>query len=173
MGKVSIALRGWRFDEDVLDESGELRPLAELPQETRQRLVRLTVIAGQPCDACWLIHGDENIQQCRVARVVYGEPLDEVVLCNPHERDFLYWFREAGGSELAGSPEFKDRFHEWFADGNRAPEGYAGVEHVDTDPDAVPQPDPDLEVPSLEEELAAMDDEALDDLGVALDDLDI
>ena len=174
MGKVSIALRGWRFDEEeVFDESGEMRPLHELPEETRQRLVRLTIIAGQPCDACWLIHGDENVEQCRVARVVYGEPLDEVVLCNSHERDFLYWFREAGGRDLAGSPEFEDRFHEWFADGNRAPEGYAGIEHVDTDPDSVPQPDPDVEMPSLEEELEAMDDEELDDLGVALDDLDI
>jgi hypothetical protein len=174
MGKVSIALRGWRFDEEeVFDDSGEIRPLTELPEETRQRLVRLTVIAGQPCDACWLVHGDENIEQCRVARVVYGEPLDEVVLCNPHERDFLYWFREAGGSGLVGSPEFKDRFHEWFADGNRAPEGYAAVEHVDTDPDAVPQPDPDVEMPTLEEELERLDEEELDELGVGLDDLDL
>ena len=47
------------------------------------------------------------------------------------------------------------------------------MEHVDTDPDSVPQPDPDVEMPSLEEELAELDDEELDEMGVALDDLDI
>ena len=77
------------------------------------------------------------------------------------------------GATSSARPEFKDRFHEWFADGNRAPEGYAGVEHVDTDPDAVPQPEPDVEMPTLEEEIEKLDDEELDDLGVGLDDLDL
>jgi hypothetical protein len=174
MGKVSIALRGWRFDEDeVFDEDGEMRSVYDMPEETRERLVRLTVVAGNPCDACWLIHGDENLQQCNVARVVYGEPLAEVVLCDAHEADFLYWFREAGGSELRGTDEFQDAFHEWFADGGRAPEGYGGVEHVDTDPDAVPQPDPDVEMPTLEEEISKLDDEELDALDADYSDLDI
>jgi hypothetical protein len=174
MGKVSIALRGWRFDEDeVFDEDGEMRSLMEMSDESRERLVRLTVAAGQPCDACWLVHGDENIQQCRVARVVYGEPLAEVLLCNQHEADLLYWFREEGGSEYRGTDEFQDAFHEWFADGGRAPEGYGGVEHVDTDPDAIPQPDPDVEMPRLEDEIAKLDDEELDALDTDFSDLDI
>ena len=174
MGKVSIALRGWRFDEDeVFDEDGEMRPVFEMSDETRERLVRLTVVAGNPCDACWLVHGDENIQQCRVARVVYGEPLAEVVLCDQHEADFLYWFREAGGSDLRGTDEFRDAFHAWFDDGGRAPDGYGGVDHVDTDPDAVPQPDPDVEMPTLEEELEKMDEEELEALGADYSDLDI
>lgn len=174
MGKVSIALRGWRFDEDeVFDEDGGMRPVFEMSDDTRERLVRLTVVAGNPCDACWLVHGDEEIQQCRVARVVYGEPLAEVVLCDQHEADFLYWFREAGGSELRGTDEFRDEFHSWFADGGRAPEGYGGVDHVDTDPDSVPQPDPDVEMPTLEEELEKMDEEELDALGADYSDLDI
>jgi len=174
MGKVSIALRGWRFDEEeVFTEDGDLRPVDQLPAETRDRLVRLTVVAGSPCDACWLVHGDENLEACNVARVVYGEPLAEVVLCPDHEADFLYWFREAGGRAHAGAEDFDDHFYEWFDDGGRAPEGYGGVEHVDTDPDGVPQPDPDVEMPSLEEELAGMDDEELDALGVDLSDLDV
>ncbi|WP_255196256.1 hypothetical protein [Halorarius litoreus] len=175
MGKVSIALRGWRFDEDeVFDADGELRPLDELSEDTRERLIRLTVVAGSPCDACWLIHGDANIEQCNVARVVYGEPLHEVVLCADHEPDFLYWFRDAGGSELANRPsEFEDAFYEWFGDDNRAPEDYGGMEHVDTDPDSVPRPQPDMDMPSLEEELERLDDEELDALGVDLSELDI
>lgn len=175
MGKVSIALRGWRFDEEaVFDDEGELKPLDEIDPEIRERLVRLTVVAGQPCDACWLIHGDANIEQCKVARVVYGEPLHEVVTCADHEADFLYWFREKGGRELTNRPsEFDDGFYKWFDDGNRAPEGYAGMEHVDTDPDTVPRPQPDVDMPSLEEELEAMEDEDLDALGVDLDNLDV
>jgi hypothetical protein len=174
MGKVSIALRGWRFDEaEVFDENDEMRPVHEMPDETRERLVRLTVVAGQPCDACWLIHDDEQLDQCRVSRVVYGEPLAEIILCDRHEPDFLYWYREADGSELRGTDAFQDEFHAWFADGGRAPEGYVGIEHVDTDPDAVPQPDPDVEMPSLEEEIAKLDDQELDALGADFSDLDV
>lgn len=174
MAKVSIALRGWRFDEDVVfTDEGELRPFTDLPEETRQRLVRLTVVAGSPCDACWLKHGDENIDSCNVARVVYGEPIEEVVLCDTHEPDFLYWFQEATGNEHAGEPGFDDRFYEWFEAGGRAPEDYGGVEHVDTDPGNVPQPDPDVQMPTLEEELAEMDDEELAAMDIDLDDLDL
>lgn len=175
MGKVSIALRGWRFDEEaVFDHEGELRPVDELDADVRERLVRLAVVAGNPCDACWLIHGDEELQSCNVARVVYGEPLHEVVLCDAHEPDFLYWFREAGGAASAAEPsEFDEAFYDWFDAGNRAPEGYGGVEHVDTDPDEVPDHEGTIEMPSLEEELAAMDDEELDALGVDLSDIDV
>ncbi|WP_255149886.1 hypothetical protein [Halorarius halobius] len=175
MAKVSIALRGWRFDEEtVFDDSGELRPIDEMEQDTRERLVRLAVITGNPCDACWLIHGDENIEQCKVARVVYGEPLHEVVVCDRHEADFLYWFREEGGAAHADEPsEFDEAFYDWFEAGNRAPDGYGGLEHVDTDPDAVPDHSGTVEMPSLEEELERMDDEELDALGVDLSDLDI
>jgi hypothetical protein len=34
--------------------------------------------------------------------------------------------------------EFADRFHEWVAAGNEAPEGYGSVEHVEEDPDGLP-----------------------------------
>jgi len=175
MGKVSIALRGWRFDEaEVFDDDGEVRSLDEMSEDTRNRLVRLTVAAGQPCDACWLIHGDENLPECNVARVIYGEPLHEVILCDEHEPDFRYWFRDAGGNDYTDDPDsFDDAFYEWFDDGGRAPDGYAGVQHVDTDPDDLPQPDADVEMPSLEEEIAQMDDGELDALDVDLDDLDV
>ena len=147
MGKVSIGLRGWRFDEEaVFTPDGELRPMDEMPQETRDRVTRLTALVGSPCDACWLIHGDEDLAACDQAEVVYGEPLAEVLLCREHETDFLYWFTEEGGEALRGSPELQDEFHAWFAVGGRAPAGYTGIEHVDTDPEAVPRPstaDPD------------------------------
>jgi hypothetical protein len=141
MGKVSIGLRGWRFDEDeVLADDGTVRPLDEIPEEPRQRLVRLEQLVGRPCAACYLIHGEENKRRCREATIVYGEPFEEVVLCDSHEADFLYWFREAGGADRRGEDGFADAFHEWFADGNRAPEGYGGLEHVETDPDSLPEP---------------------------------
>jgi len=144
MDKVSIGLRGWRFDEDaVLTDDGELRRVDEMEPEVRERVLRLHRLVESPCDACWLIHGDENIQRCRVARAVYGEPFEEVVLCDEHEPDFRYWFGEAGGRELAGTEDFEDGFHEWFLDGGRAPEGYAGVEHVETAPEDVPEFDRD------------------------------
>ena len=72
MGKVSIALRGWRFDEEeVFDDDGEMRPLEEMNRETRERLIRLRVVAGEPCDVCWLLN--ESKSDCNVARIVYGE----------------------------------------------------------------------------------------------------
>jgi hypothetical protein len=170
MAKVSIALRGWRFDEEeVFDEDGEIRPLEDMSEETRKRLIRLRVVAGEPCDCCWLIN--EKKEDCNVARIVYGEPLGEVLLCPDHEADFLYWFREEGGSREKGSEHFADVFHEWFAAGNRAPEGYGGLDHVDTEPDEIPAPDMGEDVPELEEAIEEMDDEALDDLGMDYSDL--
>lgn len=139
MGKVSIGLRGWRFDEsDVFTDEGEMKPIDRMKFETRERVLRLRRIIGTPCHACWLIHGDDNLERCNDAAAVYGEPLSEAVVCEEHEPDFLYWFREQGGSEYRGDPELQDAFHEWFLDGGRAPEGYAGIEHVETDPTAVP-----------------------------------
>lgn len=141
MGKVSIGLRGWRFNEtDVFDQSGNLRPIDDMPHDVGQRIIRLSVVMGAPCNACWLIHGDDNLDDCAGAAVVYGEPLAEVVLCDDHEVDFLYWFHEAGGEAHRGEDEFQDAFFEWFADGGRAPDEYGGLEHVDTDPESLPNP---------------------------------
>ncbi|MFW6448630.1 MAG: hypothetical protein ACOC0X_03695 [Halobacteriota archaeon] len=139
MGKVSIGLRGWRFDEtDVFTDDGELRSLEEMPPDVRNRINRLSNLVDAPCDCCWLIHGDENIRQCNVAEVVYGEPTAEVVVCGEHEADLLYWYRERGGADHRGAPSFRDAFHEWFADGGRAPPGYGPDEHVETEPEALP-----------------------------------
>jgi len=148
MGKVSIGLRGWRFDEAaVFDEEGEFKPREEIPKPDRQRLSRLAILVNAPCNACWLIHGEAERQNCEVAEVVYGEPGHEVVVCADHEADFLYWFREEGGSAYAGDEELQRAFHEWFAEGERAPEGYGGMEHVDTAPfEELPDPTvPDAE----------------------------
>ncbi|MFB6137620.1 MAG: hypothetical protein ABEJ42_04685 [Halobacteriaceae archaeon] len=162
MAKVSIGLRGWRFDESaVFDDAGNFRSVEDMPADTRKRLVRLVALYDAPCDACWLIHGDEALERCNVSSVVYGEPMAEVTLCDAHEADFLYWFRECGGAEYRGSAAVQDEFHEWFAAGNRAPEGYGGLEHVETDPDAVPDPHvPDqsaVTVPIPEEERHTVD----------------
>lgn len=141
MAKVSIALRGWRFDEeDVFDESGDFRPLNEVPDDVRVRLERLVALHDNPCHACWLTYGEEYAEQCNVARAVYGEPNAEVLVCDEHEVDFYYWYFEAGGERHRGTDEFADRFHEWFTAGNRAPDDYVGVEHVDTDPETLPDP---------------------------------
>ncbi|MEF8781438.1 MAG: hypothetical protein V5A46_12245 [Haloferacaceae archaeon] len=141
MGKVSVGLRGWRFEErEIFDEDGELKPLDEIPEDPRERLVRLLALVNEPCDACYLIHGEAEIERCRPAEIVYGEPSSEVLLCGVHEPDFLYWYREVGGSRLKGDPELRDAFHEWFADGNRAPDGYGGIEHVETAPEEIPEP---------------------------------
>jgi hypothetical protein len=145
MGKVSIGLRGWRFEEsNVFTGDGEFRPLEEMPSEDRKRIIRLPVLMERPCDACYQIYGEKEKRRCGVAAVVYGEPFEEVVLCEDHEPDFAYWYREAGGAELRGTEAFKDAFQDWFADGGRAPEGYGGFEHVDTDPENLPEP-PDSE----------------------------
>ena len=141
MAKVSIGLRGWRFDEEaIFDENGEYKPLEEMPEEAADRLRRLYYLVEEPCDACYLEYGEEEIQRCNQATIVYGEPLAEVLLCESHEPDFLYWFREEGGNDLRGQDGFDDAFHEWYADGGRAPAGYGGLEHVDADPDGLPNP---------------------------------
>jgi len=139
MAKVSIGLRGWRFDEaEIFTDDEELKPLDEIPEEPRERLMRLVGLVEEPCDVCYLDYGEDEVHRCNQAEIVYGEPSGEVLLCPEHEPDLLYWFREEGGSEHAGSLEFGDRFHEWVAAGNEAPEGYGSVEHVDEDPDGLP-----------------------------------
>ncbi|WP_410767214.1 hypothetical protein [Haloferax sp. DFSO60] len=141
MAKVSVGLRGWRFEEsEIFNDEGEFKPLDEIPEDARQRLVRLITLVEEPCDACYLTFGDDEIQRCKQAKIVYGEPGHEALLCTDHEPDFLYWFREADGRELVGDDVFADAFHEWFASGERAPDGYAGVEHVETDPENMPTP---------------------------------
>ena len=163
MGKVSIGLRGWRFDEsDVFTDDGEIMPIDRMDPATRERVARLREVIGSPCHACWLLHGDENLGACNVAAAVYGEPLSEVVVCDVHEPDFLYWYREEGGSEHRGEPELQDAFHEWFLDGGRAPEEYGGVEHVDTDPTAVPQVSGTTSAAEAEREANTVDLDSLD-----------
>lgn len=138
MGKVSIGLRGWRFDEaDVFSEEDELRPLSEMPPDVRKRIQRLSTVVSAPCDVCWL--HQESATECRVAEVVYGEPGAEVLLCDEHETDFVYWYREAGGQAHRGTAALQDRFHEWIASGNSAPNWYDGIEHIATNPTAVPE----------------------------------
>ena len=66
------------------------------------------------------------------------------MLCEEHEADFRYWYQEAGGSDYRGTADFDDAFEEWFDDGGRAPEGFGSVDHVDTDPETLPDP-PDAE----------------------------
>lgn len=173
MGKVSIGIRGWRFDEaTVFDERGELRPLEDIPEDERNRLVRLSAILGEPCDACWLAHQSGDIERTRQVEVVYGEPLAEVLLCAEHEQDFLYWFREEGGRRFAGTATLRDRFHEWFHDGGRAPEGYAGIQHVDEAPDRLPGAGDRGRIEAVEPaaSLAEAEREALD---LDLDDVDV
>jgi len=154
MGKVSIGLRGWRFDEeDIFTADGEFRPLDEIPDDARDRLLRLVGLVEEPCDACYLEHGEDGSDRWRRATIVYGEPREEVLLCDRHEADFLYWYREAGGRDHRGEDTFRDAFHEWFASGERAPEGYGGLDHVQTDPDALPDPpDPQTVQEQLEAE---------------------
>jgi hypothetical protein len=173
MAKISIGLRGWRFEEsDVFDGSGELRPLDQIPEDARHRLLRLTAIVGEPCGACWLATGGDS-REMNQAAVVYGEPVAEVLLCRDHEPDFLYWFTECGGDEYAGSEALPERFHEWFDDGGRAPEGYEGLEHVDRDPDSVPEPGRPDELDEVEERVDELSDDERTALDLDLDDLDV
>jgi hypothetical protein len=173
MAKISIGLRGWRFEEsDVFDASGELRPLDEIPEDPRHRLLRLTAVVGEPCDACWLATGGDA-RELKQATVVYGEPVAEVLLCDEHESDFLYWFTERGGDEYAGSEALPERFHEWFDDGGRAPEGYQGLEHVDRDPDAVPEPGGPDELDEVEDRVGELSEAERAAMDVDLDELDV
>jgi len=141
MSKISIGLRGWRFDEStVFTDTGEFRPLESMPDDDRQRLLRLNVLIDEPCDVCQLTIGAEDIGRCRPAAIVYGEPGAEVLVCDPHEPTFIHWYREAGGADLAGTAAFQASFHRWVAAGNRAPAEYRGLEYIEEDPAAVPMP---------------------------------
>lgn len=190
MAKVSVGLRGWRFDEaEIFTDEGDWAPLDELSPDTRDRLLRLSTLVEKPCDACYLKHGEAEKRRCNPAAIVYGEPGDEVLLCDAHESDFLYWFREADGRDLAGQEAFRDAFHEWFVAGNRAPEGYGPDDHVETDPESLPDlPTPEEAQELVEEayayetqrfdlrEAANWDDGATDDDEIEeadLDDLDL
>lgn len=171
MDKVSIGVRGWRFDEEaVFDEDGDVRPVEEIPEDERNRLLRLTAILGEPCDACWLTDGSDDANQ---VEIVYGEPLAEVLLCSDHEPDFLYWYREEGGSRFAGTATFRDRFHEWFDDGGRAPEAYAGIEHVDEAPDRLPEAGERGRIEGVESTNASLDEAEREALDLDLDDIDV
>ncbi|WP_251343706.1 hypothetical protein [Haloplanus halophilus] len=187
MAKVSIGLRGWRFEEsEVFTDDGEFKPLDEMPADSRDRLVRLTRLVDQPCDACYLVYGEEDVERCTQAAIVYGEPGEEILLCDAHEADFLYWYREAGGKAHRGTERFRDAFHEWFDDGGRAPEGYGGLDHVETDPAELPSlPDPQEIHRRLNEDFdgrridlrerydGESDDGESDDEDVDLDDVDL
>lgn len=175
MAKVNIGLRGWRFEEDeVFDDDGTVKPLGTMDEDTRARVLRLTERLTDPCDACWLEFGQDDVTKCTQAEVIYGEPRGEVILCREHEADFVYWFRQVAEEAVIGTVELQDAFHAWFHDGGRAPAEFASLEHVDSDPDAVPEaPDPYEEMPGLEDELAEIDDEELEDLDVDLEDLDV
>jgi hypothetical protein len=189
MAKVSIGLRGWRFEEsDVFTDEGQLQPLDEMPADARDRLVRLTRLVDEPCDACYLVHGEEHVSRCTPAAIVYGEPGEEVLLCADHEADFLYWYREAGGTAHRGEPTFGDEFHEWFHGGGRAPEGYGGLEHVETDREELPSPpDPEeinrrlsegfdgrtIDLREGTDESEAEDEDGDDEAELDLDDVDL
>jgi hypothetical protein len=151
MSKVSIGFRGWRFDEDeVFDERGDYRDFEEMNDDASARLRRLPALMDRPCDACYLLYGDDD-EARNAPAAVYGEPRAEVLLCDEHERHFYYWFLEEGGDQYRGTEALQEAFREWFADGNRAPEWYDGPEHVATDPADMPDPDiPDPEVVNVE-----------------------
>jgi hypothetical protein len=174
MAKVSIGLRGWRFEEsDIFDDSGNLRPFDEIPEDARNRLLRLTAIVGESCDACWLEADTNDPGAGDMARIVYGEPLAEVKLCREHEADFLYWFRECGGDEYAGTAHLAEQFHEWFDDGGRAPDGYGGLEHIDRQPEDLPDPRESEDLQAVEEQAAELDEAERDAMDLDLDDLDV
>jgi hypothetical protein len=165
MTKVSIGFRGWRFDEsEVFDDDGNYRPLGEMREDTRDRLSRIPQLTDQPCDVCYLEYGSGDAEAADPPTVVYGEPGAEVLTCDRHERQFTYWFLEAGGDQYKGTAELQDAFHGWLAAGNRAPDHYGGHEHVETDPDSVPAPEFD--------ELTAVDVEIPEDEQARLDLLD-
>lgn len=174
MTKVSIGFRGWRFDEsDVFDENGDYRPLEEMSEDTRERLGRLPLLADQPCDACYL--SDREDEQSPTA--VYGEPGAEVLVCDDHEADFYFWFLEDGGEQHRGTDALQDAFHEWFAAGNHAPDWYDGPDHVETEPEDLPEPNLDnveaVNVKLSEDEQASVDlrdvDERLRDVNVDIE----
>lgn len=123
--KIHIGLRGWKFNpKNVFDDDGELKPLKEMPEEDRVRVVRLSEIIGNACHFCMLKYPEEGWAKWKKADIVYGEPTSEVLLCDEHERHFLYWFFEEGGEDYKGEERMADAFHKWVNKGERAPEGY-------------------------------------------------
>jgi len=151
MSKVSIGFRGWRFDEDeVFDANGDYREFDEMTDDASARLRRLPTLMDRPCDACYLLYGEDH-EERNTPAAVYGEPRAEVLLCDDHEVDFYYWFLEADGEQYRGTEELQSAFREWFADGGRSPDSYDGPEHVATDPAETPDPDvPDPEIRNVE-----------------------
>jgi len=56
--KISIGLRGWRFDEDeVFTETGEVRPFDEISDDTRQINAK---IVGRGSDDVDELLGDDE-----------------------------------------------------------------------------------------------------------------
>ncbi len=91
----------------------------------------------------------------------------EVVLCEAHEPDFLYWYREAGGDQYRGSEDLQDAFFTWFEDGGRAPTEYGGLEHVETAPEDLPEPEIDQAAATVD--LAESEERRIDLRDIDLD----
>lgn len=123
--KVCIGLRGWKFDPDnIFDAEGDMKPIDEIPEDDRLRVVRLREIIGNACHVCMLRNPEEGWDAWRKADAVYGEPTHEVLVCDEHEKEFLYWFWDEGGEEYKGENELQTRFHDWVEEGGEAPAGY-------------------------------------------------
>lgn len=123
--KVSIGLRGWTFDpDDVFDDDGELKDLEEMPDEDKLRISRLTEIIGNACHVCMLRNPEEGWDVWEKATVVYGEVTSEVLTCDEHESEFLYWYFEEGGKAYKGDDKLPDKFHKWVREGGEAPPDY-------------------------------------------------
>lgn len=118
-------MRGWRFDPEVVfTEDGDVKPLEEVPEPDRLRLVRLTEIIGNACHVCMLRNPEEGWDAWRKADAVYGEPTHEVLVCDEHEPVFYYWFWEEGGEMYKGEDELQREFHDWVEEGGGAPKDY-------------------------------------------------
>ncbi|MFB6283315.1 MAG: hypothetical protein ABEK59_05185 [Halobacteria archaeon] len=113
--KISIGLRGWRFNpDDVFDADGNLKSPEEIPEDQRERIARLPDIIGNACHVCMLLNPDEGWDEWTKATVVYGEPRHEVLTCDDHEPVFETWFFDEGGEALKGSDNLADTFHAWI-----------------------------------------------------------
>jgi len=139
MAKVSVGLRGWRFDEEeIFTDDEELKPLDEIPEEPRERLVRLVSLVEEPCDVCYLEHGEAEVHRCNQAEIVYGEPKGEVLLCPEHEPNLIYWFRGGGRQRARRRPRVRRPLPRVGRRGQRGPGWVRPVEHVEEDPDGLP-----------------------------------
>jgi len=48
MGKVSVGLRGWRFNEaEIFTDDEQFKPLDEIPKDPKQRLLRLLTLVDK------------------------------------------------------------------------------------------------------------------------------